>query len=54
MVGRGETFYQVVEAKPVVQPAPAPPSEPEEESGGGSSRGNSPASVIQARSPNKD
>ncbi|GFE80776.1 hypothetical protein GCM10011487_27760 [Steroidobacter agaridevorans] len=51
MVGRGETFYQVVEPKPTAQPAtPAPPSEPEE-SGGGSSRGNSPASVIQARSP---
>jgi cell division protein FtsB len=54
MVGRGETFYQVVEPKPVVQPAPAPPSEPEEEGGGGSPRGNSPASVIQARTPNKD
>ena len=53
MVGRGETFYQVVEPKVTVQPAPAPqPSEPEE-SGGGGSRGTSPASVIQARTPNK-
>lgn len=49
MVGRGETFYQVVEPKPTAPPAtPAPSSEPEA-SGGGSSRGNSPASVIQAR-----
>jgi cell division protein FtsB len=55
MVGRGETFYQVVTPKPAVQPAPAPPSDADEpESGGGSSRGNSPASVIQARTPNKD
>lgn len=54
MVGRGETFYQVVEPKPTVQPAPAEPSEPDEDSGGGSSRGNSPAKVIQARSPHKD
>jgi cell division protein FtsB len=54
MVGRGETFYQVVEPKATVQPAPARPSEPEEGTGGGSSRGNSPASVIQARTPNKD
>ena len=54
MVRRGETFYQVVEPKATVQPAPAPqPAEPEE-SGGGSSRGNSPASVIQARTPNKE
>lgn len=52
MVGRGETFYQVVTPNAAVQPAPAPPSEPEEgESGGGGSRGNSPASVIQARTP---
>ncbi|WP_116812902.1 cell division protein FtsB [Steroidobacter cummioxidans] len=55
MVGRGETFYQVVTPKPVVQPVPAPPSESDEaESGGGSSFGNSPASVIRARAPNKD
>jgi cell division protein FtsB len=55
MVGRGETFYQVVTPNAAVQPAPAPPSEPDEgESGGGGSRGNSPASVIQARTPNKD
>src|ERR1043165_7945299 len=27
MVGRGETFYQVVEPKATVQPAPAPASE---------------------------
>lgn len=55
MVGRGETFYQVVEPK-AAQPAPNAPSQPDEaeESGGGGSRGNSPASVIQARSPNKD
>jgi cell division protein FtsB len=53
MVGRGETFYQVVEPKLTVQPVPAPqPSEPEQ-GGSGSSRGNSPASVIQARSPNQ-
>jgi cell division protein FtsB len=51
MVGRGETFYQVVEPKATVQPAPAPSSEPEEDTGGGSSRGNRPASVIQARTP---
>ena len=55
MVGRGETFYQVVEPKAATQPAPASPSEPDEaESGGGSSLGNSPAGVIQARTPNKD
>lgn len=52
MVGRGETFYQVVEPKPTVPPATPAPSEPEE-SGGSNSRGNSPASVIQARTPNK-
>lgn len=54
MIGRGETFYQVVEPKPSAAPAtPAPqPGEPPESSGG-SSRGNSPASVIQARTPNK-
>jgi cell division protein FtsB len=52
MVGRGETFYQVVTPNAAVQPAPAPPSEPEEgESGSGGSRGNSPANVIQARTP---
>jgi cell division protein FtsB len=55
MVGRGETFYQVVEPKAKVQPAPAPlPSEPEEDTGGGSSRGSNPARVIQAHTPNKD
>lgn len=54
MVGRGETFYQVVESKATVQPAPARPSEPEEDTGGGSSRGSNPASVIQARTPHKD
>lgn len=55
MVGRGETFYQVVEPKAAVTPAPAPTSEPEEdESGSGSSRGSSSATVIQARTPNKD
>ncbi|WP_129647147.1 cell division protein FtsB [Peristeroidobacter agariperforans] len=54
MVGRGETFYQVVEPKPTVHPAtPAAPPSESEESGSGSSRGNSPASVIQARTPNK-
>jgi cell division protein FtsB len=52
MVGRGETFYQVVEPKASVQPAPAQQGEPDEDdSGGGGSRGNSPASVIQARTP---
>jgi len=54
MVGRGETFYQVVEPKPTVQPAPAPQTSEPVESGGGGSRGNSPASVIQARTPNKE
>ena len=55
MVGRGETFYQVVEPKAAVQPAPAPQNEPDEdENGSGGSRGSSSASVIQARTPNKD
>jgi len=54
MVRRGETFYQVVEPKATVQPAPASQPDEPEESGGGSSRGNSPASVIQARTPNKE
>ena len=55
MVGRGETFYQVVEPKAAVKPAPGLPSEPEEdESGSGGSRGSSSATVIQARTPNKD
>src|SRR5688500_14366904 len=52
MVGKGETFYQVVEPKASVQPTPAQQGEPDEDdSGGGGSRGNSPASVIQARTP---
>jgi len=54
MVGRGETFYQVVEPKATVQPEPAQPSELEEDTGGGGSRGGRPASVIQARTPHKD
>ena len=53
MVGRGETFYQVVEPKAAVQPAPSSSSEPDESSGG-SSRGGTATSVIQARSSNKD
>lgn len=53
MVGQGETFYQVVEPKVTAQPAPVSPSE-SEEGGGGSSLGKNPASVIQARTPNKD
>ncbi|MDY6947704.1 MAG: cell division protein FtsB [Pseudomonadota bacterium] len=54
MVGPGETFYQVVEPKAAVQPAPGPSSEPDESSSGGGSRGGRAASVIQARTPNKD
>ena len=53
MVGRGETFYQVVEPKAAVQPAPSSLSEPDE-TGSGSSRGGRAASVIQARTPNED
>jgi cell division protein FtsB len=53
MVGRGETFYQVVEPKAAVQPAPSSSSEPDDSSGG-SSRGGTATSVIQARSSNKD
>lgn len=55
MVGRGETFYQVVEPKAVVQAAPSEPRESaDDERGGGSSRGSGTSTVIQARSPNKD
>ena len=54
MVGRGETFYQVVTPKASVQPAPGPSSESDEDHEGGSSRGGRTSSVIQARTPNKD
>src|SRR5690606_13065090 len=48
MVGKGETFYQVVPPKVVVQPVPR--EEPDEdERGGGSSRSGGTSSVIQAR-----
>lgn len=55
MVGKGETFYQVVPPKVVAQPAPSVPREEpdEDEHGGGSSRGGA-SSVIQARVPNND
>lgn len=53
MVGRGETFYQVVEPKAAVQPGPSAPSRPDE-AGGGSPRGGRAPNVIQARTPNKD
>ncbi|HEY0683630.1 MAG TPA: cell division protein FtsB [Steroidobacter sp.] len=43
MVGRGETFYQVVEPKAAVQPAPSPPREPDKDE---------PARVMQARAAN--
>ncbi|HEY0943052.1 MAG TPA: cell division protein FtsB [Steroidobacter sp.] len=54
MVGKGETFYQVVQTKPIAQPAPSVPREDEDERGGGSSRSGGTSSVIQARVPNKD
>lgn len=54
MVGAGETFYQVVEPKAAVQPVPGSSSESDETNGAGSSRGGRAASVIQARTPNKD
>ena len=55
MVGKGETFYQVVQPKPVVQPVPSVPRKPDEgERGGGTSRSGGTSSVIQARVPNKD
>lgn len=55
MVGKGETFYQVVQPSAAVQPAPSVPREPDEdERGGGSSRGGGASSVIQARAANKD
>ncbi|MBL8269607.1 cell division protein FtsB [Steroidobacter sp.] len=55
MVGRGETFYQVVEPnKAPAEPAPNASAEEPEESGGASRGGRSPASVIQARRPNEN
>jgi cell division protein FtsB len=55
MVGRGETFYQVVEPTAAVQPPPGASGESDEESSGGGSRGGGrAASVVQARTPNKD
>lgn len=53
MVRSGETFYQVVEPKAAVKPAPSSSSE-SEESSGGSRGGRSASSVIQARVPDKD
>lgn len=55
MVGQGETFYQVVEPKPTVQPAPSatkPSSEPYKPSG--ESHETDATRVIQARAPKKD
>lgn len=55
MVGKGETFYQVVEPKAAVQPVPSAPRESDEDArGGGGSRGGGASSVVQARAPNKD
>ncbi len=55
MVGKGETFYQVVQPKAVVQPVPSVPRESaEDDRGGGSSRSGATSTVIQARVPNKD
>lgn len=45
MVGRGETFYQVVEPKAAVQPAPKPSPEREPAP-------DEPARVMQARATN--
>lgn len=55
MVGRGETFYQVVEPKAAVQPAPGSEEKDSDDSGGAGSRGGGvKSSVIQARTPKKD
>ena len=54
MVRNGETFYQVVEPKAAITPAPGSASESDETSGGGSRSGRSASSVIQARVPDKD